>query len=234
MSTIRGTTETTAFTAPRLPSPDADAASTGPIAFDTAKPSLIVAALAMSAMMLSGSSLPEQQTSIFWRRRDALAAENQTTLFETTPDIRQAVRKVFDAGAREFFEDGVESSFSRDLANLVAKHGAVAFNAIFDYVSTGYRNPDVVSEALRRLADFGMPSTLPARWAILRKSLRDASPKVRDGAILGFAALDDARASTLLREAREDEQLGELRHLIDQVLEQLGAHGTAAQDGSTK
>lgn len=84
-------------------------------------------------------------------------------------------------------------------------------------------NPDVVSEALRWLADFRDPATFSQRWSILQQTVRDRSPRVRDGAILGFAALDDPRARPLLAEARNVEQIAELRQLFDKVIQQLDA-----------
>jgi hypothetical protein len=102
------------------------------------------------------------------------------------------------------------------------EHGQDAFRAIAQYVFSGSAKPDVVSEALRWLADFNDPSTLSQRWAILQRTLNNPSPQVRDGAILGFAALDDPAARPLLLNARNWEQIAELRALIDQVVAQLG------------
>lgn len=53
--------------------------------------------------------------------------------------------------------------------------------------------------------------------------LRDPSPRVRDGAVLGFATLDDPRARPFLYEARDSENVDELRRLIEKVVEQLNA-----------
>jgi hypothetical protein len=83
---------------------------------------------------------------------------------------------------------------------------------------------DKVLDANRtaRVADVNDSTTLSRRWQILKDSLRSHSPIIRDGAILGFATLDDPRAASLLGEARNAEQVHELQGLIDQVLRQLG------------
>jgi hypothetical protein len=104
---------------------------------------------------------------------------------------------------------------------MLAMRGQAAFRAIAEYLFSGNAKPDVVSEGLRWLADFNDASTLTQRWAILQQTLKDRSPRVRDGAILGFAALDDPRARPLLVGARQLEQIAELRALIDQVVAQL-------------
>jgi len=115
------------------------------------------------------------------------------------------------------------SHFSGSLFAVIAQRGRAAFRAIAEYLFSGSGNADVVSEALRWLADFDDPATLPQRWAILQRTLQDSSPRVRDGAILGFAALDDPRARSLLLQTQEVEPVPELRRLIKQVVDQLNA-----------
>jgi len=156
----------------------------------------------------------------FWRR-DTVVAESSTLATEVNPHLVREIRDLFEQGACEFFQDGVESAFSRTLLRILKQHGRQAFEAIAEYLFSGKAKPDVASEALRRLADSSDASTLPNRWSILRHSLNDRSPRVRDGAILGFAAIDDPRAKKLLLEARNAEQISELRALIDQVISQL-------------
>src|SRR5262249_52967868 len=117
--------------------------------------------------------------------------------------------------------DGMDSNFSRSLLSLLGSRGADAISAIAEYLSWNEGNPEVVSEALRWIAEFGGPDTLPKRWAILRGGLKSRIPAVRDGAILGFATLNDPRARSLLLEARESEQIRELQLLIEHVVTRL-------------
>jgi HEAT repeat protein len=157
------------------------------------------------------------------RRRDEIAAESSTADVERDPELLKQVEEVFKQGASEFFQDGMFSHFSRSLLSLLAQNGRAAFRAIAEYVFSGSGNADVISEALRWLADFDDPATLPQRWAILQRTLQDRSPRVRDGAILGFAALDDPRARPLLLQTQELEPIPELQRLIQQVVDQLNA-----------
>lgn len=157
------------------------------------------------------------------RRRDETTAEAATLGIECDPQLLQEVSELFERGASEFFEDGMRSAFSQGLLSILRRKGNLALKAIAEYLSSGVANPDVVSEALQRLADINDSLTLAQRWAILQRMLQDTSPKVRDGALLGFAALDDSRARPLLLQVRESEKLPELRSLIDLVVEQLSA-----------
>jgi hypothetical protein len=79
----------------------------------------------------------------------------------------------------------------------------------------------VASEALRWIADIDDQTTFLQRWDLLQHSLYNESARVRDGAILAFANMNDPRASKILAQARTMEPVAELRKLIDQVIGQL-------------
>lgn len=184
----------------------------------------IVLATALAAISPAGTVQIASHTT----RRRFEVAESGTAVVDSDPELVNQVRELFEQGASEFFEDGVHSEFSRSLLLTLAEHGRAAFMAISEYLFSADAKPDIVSEALRWLADFRDPATLVDRWSILQRTLRDRSPRVRDGAILGFAALDDPRSRRLLLEARHVEQIAELQRLIDQVIEQLNATANAA------
>lgn len=138
---------------------------------------------------------------------------------------------MFERGASEFFEDGMESNFARELLLSVVEHGNAAISAIAEYVFSSAVNSEVGSEALRRLADIEDRRILASRWDLLQRSLKHRSSRVRDGAVLGFAALDDRRALELLKGVETEEPVPELRKLIRKVIEQLDLTNgkTAAQ-----
>jgi hypothetical protein len=149
-------------------------------------------------------------------------AQSSTQLDEKlNPALTQQVRRVFDQGAHEFFRDGMESNFSRSLLMLLREHGQEAVVAIAEYLFSGNAKADVTSEALRWMSDIDDRSTFVKRWQIFRRSLMDKSPRVRDGAILAFANMDDPRALNILEQAKTIEPIAELRSLIDQVIAQL-------------
>ncbi len=200
------------------------------------RPGVFLAGLVLwAALIAAGSAGTAPIERYARRRRDETTAESSTAEIERDPELLDEIRKLFEQGASEFFQDGMYSSFSRALLLILAQHGRAAFQAIAEYVFSGAANADVVSEALRWLADFNNPATLPQRWAILQRTLQDRSPRVRDGAVLGFAALDDPRARELLLETQKKEMIPELRRLIQQVIDQLNATDAhATSHGATK
>jgi hypothetical protein len=187
----------------------------------TSSPSIgkLLAAAVIGAVLSMGT--PQAATDLRTRRRDDVIAESSTASLDVDPSLLQEVKELFEQGATEFFQDGMYSRFSRALVALLAQNGRHALRAIADYLFLGNAKPSVASEAVRWLAENKDPSTFFDRWAILQRTLRDRSPAVRDGAILGFASLDDPRALPLLTAARRAEEVGELRQLINQVLAQL-------------
>lgn len=165
--------------------------------------------------------VPSSFTRLYSRGQDEFPAESSTQPAQVDPVLLQTVKDLFEKGASEFFHDGMDSNFSRALLSLLESRGADALAAIAEYLYLNEANPEVVSEALRWLAEFGGPDTIQKRWSILRRGLESRSPVVRDGAILGFATLDDPRAHTLLLEARESERVRELQVLIERVAARL-------------
>jgi hypothetical protein len=157
-----------------------------------------------------------------FRRGSHTIAQSSTVLNEEVDlGLTLEIRRLFDQGAREFFRDGMESNFSRSLLRLLHKHGPEAVVAIAEYLFSGNPKPDVASEALRWMSDIDDNSTFLERWQIFRRSLKDQSPRVRDGAILAFANMNDPRAVSILTDAKAIEPIAELRSLIEQVIVQL-------------
>lgn len=196
------------------------------------RPGLVVASAVLAAALAAGGSQFNTLTSPR-RRLESEFAESGTAAFECDVEILDEVRQLFDEGAGEFFQDGLHSHFSRCLLDLLARNGWAALHAIAQYLASDVARDDVVSEALRWIADYHDPATMSERGRLLRRSLQNSSPRVRDGAVLGLSAMDDPRALPSLDEARRTESIHELRRLIDAVIEQLRAtaHAAAAANG---
>jgi hypothetical protein len=226
--------EQTASTAPSqlpdalertTPKAETSATSSSPAALTVARN--LVFAVALSALSMSAQPIP---LSSLRRREIVTSAESSPTSVD--PAIVEQMRQIFVRGASEFFEDGRDSNFAQELLLSVMEYGNAAIDAISEYLFSSAANSDVASEALRRLAEVEDRRVLASRWALLQRGLRHRSSRVRDGAILGFASLDDRRALELLKSVETEERVPELRHLIQKVIEQLGTtHGEAAAQG---
>lgn len=186
-------------------------------------PGPFMARFVLSAMMAATG--PEGclpfGTSRFREAQGAIAQSSTLLDEKLNPALTRQIRRLFDEGAHEFFRDGMESNFSRSLLMLLREHGQGAVAAIAEYLFSGNAKPDVASEALRWMSDIDDRSTFSKRWQVFRKSLMDKSPRVRDGAILAFANMNDPRALNVLADAKTIEPIAELRSLIDQVIAQL-------------
>ena len=216
---------------------NAEGASTALPSAVSGRPGLFFAGLVLStALSIGGSTAPGLATIEPGRRRYDVAGESATTAEPLDEDLLGEVQHLFDNASSEFFHDGVHSSFSRRLLALLAERGRSAVQAIASYLFSGGASPDVTSEALRWLAEFQDPTTLAQRWSVLERSLGASSPRVRDGAVVGFAVLDDPRALRALNEARDRESTAELQRLIEQVIHQLelSAHAPAAENSTSE
>jgi hypothetical protein len=219
MDSIENTASTELFTRPSS-EPGAQTALSPEVLDAKRKRGKILASFVLGAALAMPA--PFGMTGSEWDKfRERVSAENSTVEEEVDSALSQQVRELFDNAATEFFQDGIHTAFSRKLLRLLDRRRTTALRAIARYLFSGSAKPDVVSEALRWIADFGEPATLAQRWHILERTLSDPSPRIRDGAILGFAALDDPRAEPLLSNARNLENIEELRTLIDQVMAQL-------------
>jgi HEAT repeat protein len=147
--------------------------------------------------------------------------ENSTAQQEIHKELDQRIIVLFEAAKEQNFEDGMESEFSKGLVDMVKKYGVAAIEALAPLIIDERVNPEVASEALRWLGRINQPASYRHRLWLLERGLRCSSARVRDGATLGLAFLDDPHAITYLRQAIQQEKISELRADMEQVLAQL-------------
>lgn len=162
------------------------------------------------------------------RPREALKSPQRQNRLETSTKPHEAsdflysrIESIFWAAKGEFFEDGMESAFSRQLNSVVKKYGNDAMEVITCLIVYERVNPEVADEALRWLGRMEDSESYEYRRWLLERSLSLSSPRVRDGAILGLASMDDKHAIPYLKRAIAKEQCAELKVDMEQVLEQL-------------
>lgn|SRR5574341_618286 len=134
--------------------------------------------------------------------------------------VRQA-NSIFGNAKEEIFEDGMESGFSRNLSDFIVSFGHSAMEAIIPLMLSERTNTEVASEAFRILGRLNHKTTYRDRLWLLERGLYSASARVRDGAILGLAFLNDPLAIAPLKSAIERELNLELRKDMEQILAQL-------------
>lgn len=147
---------------------------------------------------------------------------------ELTRYVEKTIDHLFETAGEQYFEDGMESGFSRELVSLVKKYGKLAMGEIAYLITYGRVDDEVASEALRWLARIDDPSTYGWRLWILEKSLSSKSPTVRDGAAVGLASMRNAHAIQYIRKAIQQETVAELRCNLQGALKELGVSLDAA------
>ena len=153
--------------------------------------------------------------------QDAWLEKSSTLQQDRLEEIRRQTEALFEAAKDQHFEDGMESDFSNEFVAFVEKHGDAAIKVIAHLTTSEIVNDEVAAEALRWLGRMDHAPTYQARLSLLERSLFCPSARVRDGAALGLAAMDDPHAITYLKQAIQREKYTELREDLKQVLTQL-------------
>jgi len=152
---------------------------------------------------------------------DGGSVESSTSSSAVSGLLDKQASLIFAGAKEEIFEDGMESDFSRNLSSFIASFGHSAMEVIIPVILSEQTNTEVASEAFRILGRLNHKITYRDRLWLLERGLYSASARVRDGASLGLAFLNDPLAIAPLRSAIEREQVSELRHDMEQVLAQL-------------
>jgi hypothetical protein len=147
--------------------------------------------------------------------------ESSTAKIVASELLNTQANSIFASAKEEIFEDGVESKFSRSLSDFIISLGHAAMESIIPIILSEYTNTEVASEALRVIGRLHHKITYRDRLWLLERGLYSTSARVRDGAIIGLAFLNDPLAIAPLQSAIGREQIPELRHDMEQVLAQL-------------
>ncbi len=135
-------------------------------------------------------------------------------------DLTNEIKALFAAVEEEVFEDGIETSFSRQLVDLVNHHPNVVGilgELIFDTTSKA----ELVGETLRWLGRIEDQATHQQRLQLLERGLTHSAASIRDAALLGLASMGDSQSIPALEQAIAVESISHLRKNMLQVVEQL-------------
>src|SRR3989442_1420638 len=123
---------------------------------------------------------------------------------------------------KEWFEDGVESEFSRALSTLLHTYKGTALAPVETFFASPSTNVEVAVEAARWLGRVDHPTSHRYRRTLLEKVLMSTpSTRLRHGAASGLAAMDDASSLLMVMEARDRETNQRLRRFLQLVVDQL-------------
>jgi len=147
--------------------------------------------------------------------------ESSTSQQADSSELAKKAIALFVSAKEQIFEDGMKSNFSEGLVEFITTYGRTAMDIIIRQILSDQVNYEVVSEALRVIGRIYHPATYRERLWLLEKGLYSASARVRDGACVGLAYLDDPIAIEPLKFAVDREPIPELRKYIEQVLSQL-------------
>ena len=149
-------------------------------------------------------------------------AKGSTAVTGPAAQVRDQLAALCAAARGEYFEDGVESPFSRELVCLIEEHGEAAVEPLAELIGHDLIGDEVASEALRWLGLMERGPAYGGRRRLLEDCLRSHSLKVRDGAALGLSFLNDPHAIPYLNRAIEREERQWLRQEMQHVVEELG------------
>jgi len=147
--------------------------------------------------------------------------ENSTSEFIYFEFLSKKANALFRSAKDDVFEDGVESDFSRNLIDFITIYGHSAMETIIPIILSDRISTEIASEAFRVLGRLNHKATYRDRLWLLERGLYSTSARVRDGATLGLAFLNDSLAIPPLKSAIEREAIPELRQDMEQVLTQL-------------
>jgi HEAT repeats len=136
-------------------------------------------------------------------------------------EAAREITDVFERAREEAFEDGVDSNFDKSLSTIITKYSHAAVDVIRTFLFVRSVSTEVSAEALRLIGRIAHPQTHSHRLILLEEALSHSQVRIRDGAVLGLAYLDNPSAIPHLKRAIQVERNEVLREDMRQVLMQL-------------
>jgi len=135
--------------------------------------------------------------------------------------VRKKAAEVFASGADEVFEDGMESSFVRNLDAFLKSEGHNALQAAEELIRSPETNKELTFEATRLLGGMDDPGSHISRRKFLEELLDSDSVRLRHAAASGLAAMDDPAALSTVERATNKESNELLKRYLTLVADQL-------------
>ena len=142
----------------------------------------------------------------------------QTKASRLALNIQKRIREA----AEEIFQDGMESSLSRSIEEMVDQQGNDAIKAIDHIIERGC-DTEAAAEMLATLGHIDDRTTQAARLTLLVKNLQSPSNSIRAMASDGLMYLGDARALAPLRTAVRQEGHADIKKDMELAIEELSS-----------
>ncbi len=159
-----------------------------------------------------------------WKEESSTSGTFEATSIEKilqTAHLRGQLTAIFAAARDEYFEDGMDSEFSRDLVDFVSRYGLSAVKVLREFISDLTLSSETVYEALRWIGKINDVATRNERLRLLEESLRSPVASLRDGAVLGLAWMDDPQVMRSVQQALLKETNWLVQKSMHHLLEQL-------------
>lgn len=172
--------------------------------------------------MVNGRSKPREafqtRPTYTWTFRTSTTAP---ILEPSANETEQYICVLFDRARYEIFEAGVETDFSRDLMANILRYSIGAVELIAHLILHKIAGVEPAAEALRCIGYIDHPPTYIFRRWLLERCIANDSARIRDGALIGLAHLDDPHAIPYIEEAAVRERRVGLRKDMHELLKQL-------------
>lgn len=144
-------------------------------------------------------------------------------LFHPSQFVWREASRAFMLAADEVFESGIESEFSRTLDSLLRTRGNAGVEALEALLFSSMANAEVAGEFLKWLGSVDHGESKQHRRKLLERALDSPSARIRYGAALGLAAMDDPASLVALHSVIERESHRRLQQYFQLVIDQLEA-----------
>jgi hypothetical protein len=148
-------------------------------------------------------------------------ALSSTALRETSQGLESSILELLELAELVEFEDGMENTFTRKVAALVAKNSSVAVEMLGTTILGPGVGSEIAAQTLLCLGRIEEDASYLARSWVLQRALFSPSAEVRDAATVGLSSLNDAHAAVSLTRAIEMERIRDLKIDMERVLSYL-------------
>ena len=147
---------------------------------------------------------------------------NRISKASKAPRLALNIQRYIRESAEEIFQDGMESSLSRNIEKMVNQYGNAAIAAMDCIIERGCAT-EAATEMLIALGRVDDRTTQAARLALLVKNLKSPDNSIRAAASDGLMYLGDAYALAPLRTSVRQECHADIKKDMELAIEELSS-----------